>query len=61
MDLISTEEAAWDKVAQDIRGSGYITAATHSKRAISNLSHFKPHIKEHEMDNTNIVQTHCIV
>lgn len=26
-------------------------AATHGKRAVDNLAFFKPHIKEHEMDN----------
>ncbi len=26
-------------------------AATHGKRAVDNLSQFKPHIKPHEMDN----------
>ena len=45
-------EAAWGKVAQDIgEDPGYVVAATHGKRAVDNLSHFKPHIKEHEMDN----------
>jgi hypothetical protein len=45
-------EAAWGKVAQDIgQDLGYVVAATHGKRAINNLSHFKPHIKEHEMDS----------
>ena len=45
-------EAAWNKVAQDIgEDPGYVIAATHGKRAADNLSHFKPHIKEHEMDD----------
>lgn len=45
-------EAAWGKVAQDIgQDPGYVVAATHGKRAVDNLSHFKPHIKEHEMDS----------
>ena len=45
-------EAAWNKVAQDIgEDPGYVIAATHGKRAADNLSHFEPHIKEHEMDD----------
>ena len=45
-------EAAWGKVAQDIgEDPGYVVSATHGKRAVDNLSHFKPHIKEHEMDS----------
>ena len=45
-------EAAWGKVAQDIgQDPGYVVSATHGKRAVDNLSHFKPHIKEHEMDS----------
>ena len=48
-------EAAWGKVAQYIgefrEDPGYVIAATHGKRAVNNLSHFKPHIKELEMDN----------
>ena len=45
-------EAAWGKVAQDIgQDPDYVVAATHGKRAVDNLSHFKPHIKEHEMDS----------
>ena len=45
-------EAAWGKVAQDIgEDPGYVVAATHGKRAVDNLSHFMPHIKEHEMDD----------
>ena len=45
-------EAAWAKVAQDIgEDPGFVVAATHGKRAVDNLSHFKPHIKEHEMDD----------
>jgi hypothetical protein len=51
-DSISAVKAAWGKVAQDIgEDPGYVVAATHGKRAVDNLSHFKPHIKEHEMDN----------
>jgi len=50
-DSISAVEAAWGKVAQDIgEDPECVIAATHGKRAIDNLSHFKPHIKEHEMD-----------
>jgi hypothetical protein len=45
-------EAAWGKVAQDIgEDPGFVIAATHGKRAVDNLSHFMPHIKEHEMDS----------
>ena len=45
-------EAAWGKVAQDIgQDPEYVVSATHGKRAVDNLSHFKPHIKEHEMDS----------
>ena len=48
----SAVEAAWGKVAQGIgQDPGYVIAATHGKRAVDNLSHFKLHIKEFEMDN----------
>ena len=44
--------AAWSKFVQDIEEDPvYVVAATHCKRAFDNLSHFKPHIKEHEMDD----------
>ncbi|TFK78100.1 hypothetical protein K466DRAFT_456150, partial [Polyporus arcularius HHB13444] len=51
-DSISAVEAAWGKVAKDIgQDPAYVIAATHGKRAVDNLAQFKPHIKEHEMDN----------
>jgi len=51
-DSISAVEAAWGKVAKDIgQDVSYVIAATHGKRAIDNLSQFKPHIKAHEMDS----------
>ncbi|KAI0821979.1 HAD-like protein [Trametes gibbosa] len=50
-DSISAVEAAWGKVATDIgQDPAYVIAATHGKRAVDNLSQFKPHIKHHEMD-----------
>ena len=50
-DSISAVEAAWGKVAKDIgQDPAYVIAATHGKRAVDNLSQFKPHIKAHEMD-----------
>ncbi|GBE85110.1 HAD-like protein [Sparassis latifolia] len=51
-DSIAAVEAAWGKVAKDIgQDPAYVIAATHGKRAVDNLSSFKPHIKEHEMDD----------
>jgi len=51
-DSIAAVEAAWGKVAKDLgQDPAYVIAATHGKRAIDNLSQFKPHIKEHEMEN----------
>ncbi|KAH9841398.1 HAD-like protein [Rhodofomes roseus] len=51
-DSISAVEAAWGKVAKDIgHDPAYVIAATHGKRAVDNLAQFKPHIKQHEMDN----------
>ncbi|KAA1469726.1 HAD-like protein [Dentipellis sp. KUC8613] len=50
-DSIAAVEAAWGKVAKDIgQDPAYVIAATHGKRAVDNLSQFKPHIKAHEMD-----------
>ncbi|KAF9002930.1 HAD-like domain-containing protein [Cyathus striatus] len=51
-DSIAAVEAAWGKVAGDIgQDPAHVIAATHGKRAIDNLAMFKPHIKEHEMDD----------
>lgn len=51
-DSISAVESAWGKVALDIgQDPSYVIAATHGKRAVDNLSQFKPQIKEHEMDD----------
>ncbi|KAI0685628.1 HAD-like protein [Cytidiella melzeri] len=51
-DSIAAVEAAWGKVATDIgQDPAYVIAATHGKRAVDNLSQFKPHIKPHEMDD----------
>ncbi|OBZ71277.1 2-deoxyglucose-6-phosphate phosphatase 1 [Grifola frondosa] len=51
-DSIAAVEAAWGKVATDIgQDPAYVIAATHGKRAVDNLSQFKPHIKAHEMDD----------
>lgn len=51
-DSIAAVEAAWGKVAKDIgQDPAYVIAATHGKRAIDNLTAFKPHIKEHEMED----------
>ncbi|KAI0700354.1 HAD-like protein [Cerioporus squamosus] len=50
-DSISAVEAAWGKVAEDIgQDPAFVIAATHGKRAVDNLSQFKPHIKAHEME-----------
>jgi len=51
-DSIAAVEAAWGKVAKDIgQDPEHVIAATHGKRAVDNLAQFKPHIKEHEMDD----------
>ncbi|KAJ3753049.1 HAD-like protein [Lentinula raphanica] len=51
-DSIAAVEAAWGKVAKDIgQDPAYVIAATHGKRAIDNLSQFKPHILPHQMDS----------
>jgi len=51
-DSTAAVEAAWGKVAKDIgQDPAYVIAATHGKRAIDNLSQFKPHIKPDEMDS----------
>lgn len=50
-DSIAAVEAAWGKVATDLGlDPAYVIAATHGKRAIDNLAHFRPEIKDHEMD-----------
>ncbi|KAF8877314.1 HAD-like domain-containing protein [Gymnopilus junonius] len=50
-DSIAAVEAAWSKVAKDIgQDPDYVIAATHGKRAVDNLSHFKPHLKDHEIE-----------
>lgn len=50
-DSIAAVEAAWGKVAKDLGlDPEYVIAATHGKRAIDNLAHFRPEIKPHEMD-----------
>ncbi|KAF9523401.1 HAD-like protein [Crepidotus variabilis] len=50
-DSIAAVEAAWDQVAREIgQDPKLVIAATHGKRAIDNLSHFKPHIRIHEME-----------
>ncbi|KAH9922668.1 HAD-like domain-containing protein [Fomitopsis serialis] len=51
-DSIAAVEAAWSKVAKDIgQDPASVIAATHGKRAIDNLSQFKPSIEVHEMDD----------
>ncbi|KAI6098137.1 HAD-like domain-containing protein [Pisolithus sp. B1] len=51
-DSIAAVEAAWGKVATDLGlDPAYVIAATHGKRAIDNLAHFRPEIKPHEMDD----------
>ncbi|KIM80973.1 hypothetical protein PILCRDRAFT_9014 [Piloderma croceum F 1598] len=51
-DSIAAVEAAWGKVAKDIgQDPEYVISATHGKRAVDNLSVFKPHIQSHEMDD----------
>ncbi|KAH8103683.1 HAD-like protein [Phellopilus nigrolimitatus] len=50
-DSIAAVEAAWGKVAIDLGlDPAYVIAETHGKRAVDNLAHFRPDIKEHEMD-----------
>ncbi|KAF8899482.1 HAD-like domain-containing protein [Gymnopilus junonius] len=49
-DSIAAVEAAWSKVAKDIgQEPDYVIAATHGRRAVDNLSQFKPHLKDHEI------------
>ncbi|KAG6917292.1 hypothetical protein DXG01_003133 [Tephrocybe rancida] len=51
-DSISAVEAAWGKVAADIgQDPAHVIAATHGKRAIDNLAHFRPEINAHKMDD----------
>ncbi|KZT18596.1 HAD-like protein [Neolentinus lepideus HHB14362 ss-1] len=51
-DSIAAVEAAWGKVAKDIgQDPKHVIAATHGKRAVDNLSEFKPDIKSHEMED----------
>ncbi|KAI0675186.1 HAD-like domain-containing protein [Trametes maxima] len=50
-DSIAAVEAAWTKVAQDIgQDPAFVITATHGRRAVDNLAHFKPHIQAHEME-----------
>ncbi|KDR83232.1 hypothetical protein GALMADRAFT_875573 [Galerina marginata CBS 339.88] len=50
-DSIAAVEAAWEKVANDIgQDPKYVIAATHGKRAVDNLSQFKPSLKDHEIE-----------
>ncbi|PPR04361.1 hypothetical protein CVT24_013195 [Panaeolus cyanescens] len=50
-DSIAAVEAAWAKVAKDIgQDPEHVIASTHGKRAIDNLSEFKPHIKESDIE-----------
>ncbi|KAF9054818.1 HAD-like domain-containing protein [Panaeolus papilionaceus] len=50
-DSIAAVEAAWAKVAKDIgQDPAYVISSTHGKRAIDNLSEFKPHIKESDIE-----------
>ena len=42
----------FSQVAQDIgEDPEHVIAATHGKRAVDNLSYFKPHLKEHDIDD----------
>ncbi|KAJ3517325.1 hypothetical protein NLJ89_g586 [Agrocybe chaxingu] len=51
-DSIAAVEAAWDKVAKDIgQDPEHVIAATHGKRAVDNLSHFKPHLKYEDLED----------
>ncbi|KAF8074110.1 HAD-like domain-containing protein [Lyophyllum atratum] len=50
-DSIAAVEAAWAKVAQDLGlDPKHVIAATHGKRAVDNLKHFKPDINTDEID-----------
>ena len=50
-DSIAAVEAAWGKVAKDIgQDPEYVIAATHGKRAVDNLSQFKPQLAAHEIE-----------
>ncbi|KAH8112537.1 HAD-like protein [Phellopilus nigrolimitatus] len=50
-DSIAAVEAAWGAVAVDLGlDLETVIAATHGKRAIDNLSFYRPEIKPHEMD-----------
>ncbi|KAH9480865.1 putative phosphatase HAD1 [Psilocybe cubensis] len=50
-DSIAAVEAAWAKVASEIgQDPEHVIAATHGKRAVDNLSQFKPHLAEEEME-----------
>lgn len=50
-DSIAAVEAAWGKVAKDIgQDPEYVIAATHGKRAVDNLSQFKPQLATHEIE-----------
>jgi hypothetical protein len=43
-------KAAWSRVAHKIGADpGFMIAATHGKRAIDNLAHYKPHLRAHEL------------
>ncbi|KJA20140.1 hypothetical protein HYPSUDRAFT_167356 [Hypholoma sublateritium FD-334 SS-4] len=51
-DSIAAVEAAWGKVAKDIgQDPEYVIAATHGKRAVDNLSQFKPQLRAHEIED----------
>ncbi|CAA7271311.1 unnamed protein product [Cyclocybe aegerita] len=51
-DSIAAVEAAWNKVAKDIgQDPEHVIAATHGKRAVDNLSHFKPHLKYEDLED----------
>ncbi|KAH8116114.1 HAD-like protein [Phellopilus nigrolimitatus] len=50
-DSIAAVEAAWGAVALDLGlNPESVIAATHGKRAVDNLAHFRPEIRPHEMD-----------
>ena len=45
-------EAAWGKFAEEIgKDHQYVLAATHGKRSAESIANFKPHLKEHEIDD----------
>jgi len=51
-DSIAAVEAAWGKVARDIgQDPQHVIAATHGKRAVDNLSRFRPDIKAEDMED----------